>query len=145
VNKKHSAASAQSGQKRKDSGMATVLETTPEHLRAGTRTWDDAEIAGYGECMALAAEATATSFPEQAAHYELLAQTCEQIVQERRAAQIESGATVLVVSGPNDPDYAHFIGQTGAVTSVSGSGLCIVELPNGDAAAFTGGELEIQA
>jgi len=54
---------------------------------------------------------------------------------------IEPGATVLVVSAPNDPDSPPFLGQVGIVSSIRESGVCLVDFPNGDEAACVPDEL----
>ena len=60
---------------------------------------------------------------------------------ERQENMIEQGNTVLVVSSPNDPDSTPFLGHIGIVSSIRESGVCLVDLPNGESAAFVPGEL----
>ena len=64
------------------------METTPEQLRASTVNFEDEDIESYADYMTFLAQKRATEGNQaEAAHCELLAATCAEIIQERRAAR----------------------------------------------------------
>ena len=59
---------------------------TPEQLKATLADWDDDTIEGYWELVDAAASVQANQGnPEKAEQYRVLAETCEDVLQERWA------------------------------------------------------------
>jgi len=66
----------------------SVFSVTVEQLRESTQTWEDEELQDYGEYMTFVAQKQAAEGNQaEAAHCELLAATCAEIIQERQAAR----------------------------------------------------------
>jgi len=63
----------------------SVFDMTPDDLRASTQS--DEDIQNYGDYMTASAQTLALEGKgAEAAHCELLAQTCAEIIQERQQA-----------------------------------------------------------